>query len=223
MLWALGALLAWDGRPELWALLQRAGSGGPPPQVLLDYLLGQLQDRPYLICLDDLQHAEADPMILRCIEGLEPLARVGGPQLLITTRHALSLRWPSESITLSGLELAAARELLARSGLDLASGAADQLIAATEGNPQLLILAADALRRSGQPARLIGRLAEVEHIERYLLREVDSGLAEDERAAMRAIAALLGAPGPRDLLEEIAGLGLRRPLRALLDRHLIIA
>ena len=222
LLWSLAAFLAWDGHTELWELLHRTNAQTPPPQVVLDYLLSQLRDHPYLICLDDLHHAEADPIIARCIEGFQPLVHAEGPRLIATTRRVLELRWPAECLVLTGLDHSAAHELLAQFELDLTSRSVDQLIAVTAGNPQLLFLAADALRHTSRSDEIIDRLAEVENIERYLLREVDSGLDEDKREAMRAISALIGAPGSRDLLEEMVGCGLRRPLRTLLDRHLIV-
>ncbi|MFP4439117.1 MAG: protein kinase domain-containing protein [Chloroflexaceae bacterium] len=222
LLWHLAAFLAWNGHSDLWALLQRTGADRPPSHVLLDYLLGRLRGHPYLLCLDDFQHVETAPWMLRLLDQLEPLASAHGPRLIITTRHAVSLRWPGERVVLSGLERLAARELLVTSGLALPEDTADRLVVATEGNPQLLILAADALRRSGRPAEMIACLAETEDIERYLLQEVDSGCDEDERDVMRAIAALLGAPGHREVLEAMVGRRLRRSLRTLLDHHLIV-
>ncbi len=55
---------------------------------------------------------------------------------------------------------------------------------------------------ASDPARVIGNLAEVANIERYLLKEVDAGINQDERALMEALAILLGylsiARGDRD-------------------------
>jgi tRNA A-37 threonylcarbamoyl transferase component Bud32 len=223
LLWNLGAFLAWDGHADLWDLLQRSGQGGAPPQVLLDYLLDQLQGQPYLLCLDDLQQVAGDQMIVRWIERLETLARTGGPKLLITTRKALDLNWPAARISLSGLATAAAVELVTGTGLTLEVSLLQQLIYATSGIPQLLLLAGNALRHSQRPATLIERLTETDSIERYLLREVDEGLSADERELMEAIAVLGGMPGPRELLEEMLGRRLRRPLRDLLDRQLLVA
>jgi ATP/maltotriose-dependent transcriptional regulator MalT/tRNA A-37 threonylcarbamoyl transferase component Bud32 len=222
LLWALAGFLAWDGQPELWALLQQAGANGPPPQVLLDYLLGQLHQRPYLICLDDLHHTADDPLIAQWIAGIAPLAQPGGPQLLITTRRQPAQPWPKAYLNLTGLEHADAHDVLAQTGRALSAELRDRLILITEANPQLLILAADALQHTNSPAALIARLAESEHIERYLIREVDAGLSSEERAVLQAIAALLGAPGHRELLEAMLGSGLRRPLLALRDRRLIV-
>ncbi len=223
LLWQLAAFLAWDGYADLWEVLQRTGTDRPPPHVLLDYLTSQLHRRPYLLCLDDFQHVEDEQWIGRLIEQLATLARSQGPRLIITTRHAVTLRWPGESIVLAGLEYPAAHELLVTSNVELSADTADRLIGATEGNPQLLILAADALRRSRRPDDLMACLVQADHIERYLLQEVDSGCDDDERDVMCAIAALLGAPGHRELLEEMVGQRLRRPLRTLLDHHLIVA
>jgi ATP/maltotriose-dependent transcriptional regulator MalT len=86
----------------------------------------------------------------------------------------------------------------------------------------LLILAADVLKRTPEPARLIHRLAGVGDIEHYLMDQVDAGLTEAERAVMGALAILLGRSSTRTEIEATLGQGsVWRILVELSRRHLL--
>lgn len=226
LIWTLAGFLHCGGRPDLWNMLQRARlSGGqpPPPKVLIDYLVQLLEGADCLLCLDDFHLVDEDEQLKQFLERLRPLLRAGQLRIVLTTRREPGLTLASDTQSLSGLGTDDAALLLAGRGVVLEADLQIQLYAQVGGNAQLLTLAADALRRSSDPARLIGALTEADSIERYLLDEIDAALSAEERTTMRPIAALLEPGGTRPAIEALAdGASVRRPLRELTDRHLLL-
>jgi tetratricopeptide (TPR) repeat protein len=227
LIWALAGFLASNGQSELWTLLQRAQNSGappPPPDVLFDYLVPMLEGHGYLLCMDDFQCVDDDPQFEQFVDRLRPHLRAGTLALLVTSRRAPSFATLAEVEMLAGLSIADTRSLLAARSLELSDELVEQLYLQTEGNTQLLTLAIDALKRSSNPARLVGDLIDSDDITRYLMREVDEGLSDEERQVMRASAALLDYGGTRGALRAVLdGASIRNTLLALTERYLLTA
>ncbi|GAB4211798.1 MAG: hypothetical protein OHK0022_46760 [Roseiflexaceae bacterium] len=225
LIWLLAGMLARHGQSGLWELLQQARQSGgqlPPAEVLLGYLAQQLTGRGYLLCLDDLHLIEDDPRVEQLIDRLRPELARGRLGLIITTRRVPDFAREGDLAPLGGLKHEDTRALLELRGVLLDNTLLDVLYEQTGGNTQLLTLAIDALQRGQRPAKLVAALLETNDIERFLLREVDAGLSEDERSVMQALAALLDEGGTRSAVEAVLDDGgLRRILRGLADRSLL--
>ena len=226
IIWKLAGFLAWHGQEDLWRMLQSAQQTGgqtPPPEVLFDYLIQMISGRGYLLCFDDFQHVDDDPLLEQLVERLRTEVLVAGVfSLIITSRRMPDFVQTVEFETLAGLRLADTHMLLMQRGLSLPDDLVSDLHTHTGGNAQFLTLASDALQHAEDPARLIAQLSETEDMERYLMSEVDEGLTEDERAVMSGVAVLLGYPGPGEAIEAILDRGsVRRTLRDLSSRHLL--
>lgn len=226
LIWALAGFLAHAGRPGLWELLQsaRLGGGLPPPlNVQIDYVVQLLEGAEGLLCLDDFQLVDEDPQIGPFITRLTPLLRAGRLRLIVTSRHVPDFALIEHVELLTGLGIGDAALLLSGRGVVLEEALLVDLYTQVGGNAQMLTLAADALRRASDPARLIGALTEADNIERYLLDEIDAALSNEERGTMKPIAALLDSGGTRGAIEALAdGANVRRPLRSLSDRYLLL-
>lgn len=222
--WSLAGYLAHRGRAEVWELLQRgrlAGAQPPPPRVLLDYLLQSLRDLDALLCLDDLHHVADDPLAEQLVLRLR--AEAGpGLRVLATSRVVPAFAESAGVIIVEGLPPAEAALLVATRGVVLAPEQLATLHTQTGGNPQLLVLALDALARGADPARLLADLTVAPDVERFLLREVDAGLDGDERRVLAALAVQLGYGASRPAVETLLdGASARRSLRDLADRGLV--
>jgi serine/threonine protein kinase len=224
--WALASFLAYNGYDELWRGLQNARlSGGQPPptEQIFEYLVGALGGQGLLLAFDNLHCVEQEPALRDFFPRLARLAQAGELQLIAVTRQVPAFAEGLPISTLAGLDKPGTHTFLVAQGLQLAPELNERLHSLTSGNPQLLLLAADALRRSSDPARLVERLADSAAIERYLLREVDGSLNRDERELMAGISALLGYPASREAVSAtLDRSGLRRELSELGMRHLLI-
>jgi tetratricopeptide (TPR) repeat protein len=224
-IWSLAGFLAWHGRQDLWRLLQstRLTGGQPPPlETLLDYVLQLVRGGNFLFCFDDFHHVDGDPALNHFVERLRSALLAGEVSIVITTRRVPDFATLVKWAPLEGLSSDDARRLLLARDVHLSSQQAEELHRLTEGNAEFLTLAIDALKQAKNPDLLLGRLAESDDIERYLLQEVDEGLTGQERAVMTTVAALLGYPGTRDAIEQILNGGnVWRVLRRLSDRHLL--
>ena len=225
LLWKLAGFLAWRGQEDVWHMLQGAQESGgqpPPTPVLFDYLFQTLRGRGYLLCLDDFQFVDDDPLLNQLVERLCEGVEAGELSLIITSRRMPDFANASEYEALAGLSAADSDGLLAAQGVQLPEALSAELYTHTEGNAELLTLALDALKRTNSPERLIAHLAETDDIERYLVSEVDEGLSENEREVMSAVALLLGYPSTRDAIETaLDGGSVRRALGDLARRHLL--
>ena len=226
IIWRLGGMLWRHGQPALWELLEGARQSGgqpPPAEVLLDYLMQLLRGQNYVLCLDDFHHAEEDPLVEKAVDRLQTLLAAGEVNLIVTSRRMPSALRTLSFVPLGGLSLADAGRLLAARKVTLASELLAELHQRTDGNAELLTLAAHALQRSRQPSQVIKRLADVEDIETFLLQEVDKGLAADEKSVLSGVAALLGYPGTRTAIEATLASGsLKRTVRYLANRFLLL-
>ena len=226
IIWRLAGMLWRHGQPSLWELLEGARQSGgqpPPAEVLLDYLVQLLRGQGYVLCLDDFHHAEEDPLVEKAVDRLQTLLAAGDVKLIVASRRMPTALRTLSFVPLGGLSLADAGRLLAGRKVTLAPDLLVELHQRTDGNAELLTLAAQALLRSRQPAQVVKRLADVEEIETFLLQEVDSGLAADEKRVLSGVAALLGYPGTRSAIEATQASGsLKRTLRYLANRFLLL-
>jgi len=226
IIWGLAGFLYWHDQQDLWHMLQGAQGPGrhrPPFEILLDYLLQMLRGRGYLICLDDFQFVDDDPLLEEWVGRLDSVVAVGELSIIITSRRVPGFVSLGEFEPLKGLSASDTRLLLDERGLSLCDDLMADLYAYTDGNAQLLTLAIDVLQHASTPADLIARLSESDNIERYLMSEIDAGLSGDERAVMSAIAVLLGYPGTRDAIEAVLDNqeGIRSVLSDLARRFLL--
>lgn len=224
LLWQLAAFCAAQGQGELWATLHQGKAGGPtrPPATLINYLISTLRGQRYLLCLDDLQLVETEPNIGLLLDELLAVCQSGELGLIVTSRHAPPGVADELCVACGGLSTDEAAELIAASDVAVSAEHAASLTTLTEGNPQLLLLAAAALRRAATPTDLLTRLGAADNVERYLMAEVDSGLSPDEQAAMGALSALLGYGGTHDAVAALLERpNLRRTLFQLRQRSLL--
>lgn len=226
MVWKLAGFLAWHGQGDLWRMMQTVQATGgqlPPPETLFDYLAQMVRRGRFLLCLDDFQFVDEDPLMFQLVGRLREAVLAADLDLIITARRMPTFLQMSQFDALAGLGAADTGRLLALEGLRLPDDVAAELHARTAGNAQFLTLAVDALKQAADPADLVANLAATDDIERYLLGQVDRNLGDAERDVLAAIAVLLGYAGTRDALEAMLdGGSIQRPLRSLADRHLLI-
>lgn len=150
----------------------------------------------------------------RSIDAATPPGGRGDPHRDLAVRLPVALKTLS-FVPLGGLSLADAHNLLAARQVTLKPDLLAELHQRTDGNAELLTLAAYALRRNQHPEQIVKRLADEDDVETFLLKKVDEGLTTDERQAISGVAALLGYPGTRDAIEAtLAGGSLKRTLQA---------
>lgn len=225
VIWRLAGFLAFRGQEDLWRLLQNSrltNGRPPPPESLFDYLTQLLRGRDYLLCFDDFQHVDVDPLLHQLVQQLRVLLGSGELRMIITTRRIPEFVQRVVAFDpLAGMNLADTRRLLEAQSVALSAKRVEQLYTYTGGNTQLLSLAVDVLRDAGGAA-LLDRLVDADNIERYLLDEVDGRLTRDERQLMSAVAVLQGYPASRHALEAVLdGRSATRLLRDLADRSLL--
>jgi ATP/maltotriose-dependent transcriptional regulator MalT len=227
VVWRLAGFLYWRGKPDLWCMLQGAlqtGGQPPPTEVLLDYLMQMVRGQGYTLCLDDLHLVDDDPLMGQLAERFYKAVAAGDLSLVVISRRVPEFVPTTEFEPLTGLNVEDTRALLAMRGLVLPDELVDDLHSQTEGNAQMLSLTIETLKRSQNPRLVIGRLAETDDIERYLMTEVDTALTEEEREMMSAVSVLMGYPGTRDAIEAImVGSSVRRILGDLTRSHLLAA
>lgn len=229
LVWKLSAFLAWRRRPDVWNMLDSARqtrSQSAPPEVIIDYVFQLMRGQGYLLCLDDIHHIDDDPLFEHFLERLQAARRAGEVTVLLTTRRVSRALEEDVTTPVPGLTAADAESLLQARGLALAPDLLDTLHQHTEGNPQLLSLAVEALRRAKSAARLLDDLLETPRIGDFLMKEVDKGLDSDEREVMKGVAALLGYPGTRSAVYAVLGddtpINIRRTLNDLVGRYLLM-
>ena len=227
IIWKMAGFLAWHGEDGLWQMLQRTQIGGgkpPPPEILFDYLYQLIRGQGYVLVFDDFEHVDEDPLVGQLAERLRQEVRAGEFRLILTSQRLPDFVQTVQVQPLGGMTAGDTQSLLAARDVHLTAEQATALHARTEGNAELLALAAQALKRAGQPERLIERLAESADIERFLLKEVDEGLSEEDRTVIEGVSVLLGHPGTRRAIETtLDARNLRRQLRFLADRFLLAA
>ncbi|MBP7962596.1 MAG: CHAT domain-containing protein [Caldilineaceae bacterium] len=230
LIWKLAGFLAWHDLPDLWQMVQGAQQSGgqlPPPNVLVDYIFQLLRGKHFLLCLDDFHllydNAEDDALLQQFIDRMRLFVESEPLRLMVISRSTPAFLSLVDAPLFGGMAIEDTRTLLTQRGVNLSQELFARLYARTEGNAELLLLAARALDKSPRPEQVIERLVETDDIERYLMAEVDKGLGEEDRTVMGGVAALLGYPGTRDAIEEaLAGQNVRRTLTYLTNRYLLL-
>lgn len=217
----LGEFLAWHEQPTVWQLYSNS-SQPLTDEALVSHLISDLAKGTYLIWLDDFHLIEHYPVAAYFAQQLLNLTTNRRLQLLITTRHTPDFLQVEATNVLSGLTFTDTQQLLTESQLTLSVDIVNALHHYTEGNAQLLILAAQVLKQAKQPERLVARLATTGAIERYLLKQVDRYLQPEEKEVMKALAVLLGYPVPRVAVEAILDNEDLRDLLSSLSERLFI-
>ena len=154
IIWRLAGMLWRHGQRRCGSCSKaRRQSGGQPPpaEVLLDYLMQLLRGQGYVLCLDDFHHAEEDPLVEKAVDRLQTLLAAGEVNLIVTSRRMPSALRTLSFVPLGGLGLADAGRLLAARKVTLTPELLAELHQRTDGNAELLTLAAQALQRSRQP------------------------------------------------------------------------
>lgn len=227
ILWKLAAFLAVHNRPELWQVFQSShlSDHRPPPlTVLVDYTFQLIRTQDYLLCFDDLHIVDDDPLLAKLMELLMSAASAGKLGIIIISRRIPNFVQIKENVVLQGLTRADTGRLLKVHGLQLTDKTSDAIHERTEGNPQLLILAAQALRRSKHVERVVDNLAQVDDIETYLLTQIDGSLSNSQKYVMSGVAIFLGFPATPSAIEEVIGsIKIRRELHFLLEQNLVNA
>lgn len=220
--WSLAEFFAYHGEPAVWQILKGENTDVPPDQVL-DFLLQLMRKEPILICIDDL-HLIGEPEEYR--EFIEKTVKaIVGTQirLIVATQHQIDFL-DTEPILLRGLNLEDTQCMLQSEGLaDFPNDLLEPLHQRTEGNAQLLMVAINALS-SGQtkPAALIKRLVRIRDVGRFLLKEIDENLSNDERIVMDGVSVLMGYPGTQDVIDEtLEAESTHRELATLANRYLL--
>lgn len=228
LIWKLAGFLYWNNKPDLWQMLrgnQQSGGDPTPPAILVDYIFEMFRGSDYLLCLDDfhlLYGDGSDPILQLFVEKLRPFVAENPLRVIVVSRSTPAFLDLSDAPLLDGLQPIDALDLLRLEEISLTDDLFHDLYTRTEGNAELLHLAANALRRADSPAQVIERLANSQDIQRFLMTEVDQSLDDEERAVMNGVALLLGYPGNRDVIEEaLEGRNVLRTLTYLSNRYLL--
>lgn len=225
LIWKLAEFLAWHGQDEIWRLLHTGiqVGGRPPAAALIDYLFQLLGNQNYLLCFDDFHYVENDPTQAKFLDQLRQFVKDGALKVILTSQQALRFNREIAVEPLDGLSKAETQLLLADRDVPLEEKVFEPLYAATEGNPQLLILAIEVLRHQRHSEHFIENLVHSEQIRQFLLEEVDRHLNNLEQAVMNGVAALLGYPGSAAAIEEVldGGGAIPRTLALLSNRYLL--
>jgi ATP/maltotriose-dependent transcriptional regulator MalT len=227
IIWQLAGFLARRGQDDLWQLLQRTRlTRGqlPPTETLLDYLVQLLRGGNYLLCFDDLHLAGSDPKMDLFVGRARTAVIAGELSLIITSRRLPEYVTLVDTAFIDGLSAAAAQQMLQQRGVELPSELIDKLHERTQGNAELLSLAAEMLRSTQYPERLLDNLAEARDVERFLMSEINAHLSEFEPEVMDAVSVLclFGHMGTRHAVAAILdGQNVRRVIRDLCDRFLL--
>lgn len=198
----------------------RAGEEGRGQRLSLaemaDLVLDALLGTAIMLCLDDYHQIAAEPLAHEFVQQLIARRSAHQVELLLTSRQLPYAALRPHVEKTSGLSVADTRRLLASFGLQsLPEPLFAQLYRKTHGNPQLLILARERLRRSADLERTIKGLGQLDLIN-VLLHERYEELAEPERAVMAAVAVLLDAGGGQATITHLlAGASVGRTLYRL--------
>lgn len=225
LIWKLAEFLAWHKQDEIWRLLHTSAQvgGRPPAHALIDYLFQLLNQQGYVLCFDDFHHIENDPTQAKLLDQLRQSVQAGAIKVILTSQQMVRFNRGIGVEPLSGLNKVETRLLLAMRNVTLEESTFEALYTATEGNPQLLMLASEVLRFDSQGERFIKNLIQSEQIRQFLLEEVDRQLTDMEQAVMNGVAALLGYPGSAAAIEEVldGGSTVPRTLALLSNRYLL--
>lgn len=204
--------------------LARPEAGAPlPPDRQLTLIGTALNQRPALLCFDEVQTVGGDEAVL----GLFRHLRTTSARILCLGREAAPLP-DTPTLHLSGLEPGEAQQLIKQLDFDLSPALLERVLDKTARSPMLLRLAAGQLHeRSANAAKFVDHLDMQPQVAAYLVETV----LHDLSPAARALAELVAVfRHPIDLYDDTLielwskAEGARRIDRALAElqrRHLI--
>ena len=121
--------------------------GGLPLEAAISTLAEQLRSMQPFVCVDEFHHLVAHERAVATIENLIADSR---SQFLFASRERVELA-QVESILLTGMDEKEARDLMKSLDMSMDDGVFHSLFESTQGNPMMLKLASQAIRR--EPAR----------------------------------------------------------------------
>lgn len=225
LIWQLAGFLAWHGLPAIWHdLNNRQGySHNTPPETIFNSLIQLLSEQAFLICLDNFQHVDNDPLVETFVARLRDVRQQDRNKVLITTQRRPDFVPSAGHRVLEGLHLEEMATLLTNDAISLSDRQLRDLHNQTGGNAQFLTLAINLLKHGVEPHFLVEQLTTTEDIERYLLDEIDAGLSEEERDVLSVVALFQGEPCTREAIEIVlaSDRSLLRTLSDLSARYLL--
>jgi hypothetical protein len=149
LMWNLAAFLALDGLDELWKALQEEGANlGLPQQHRMQMLRTGLNDRAYLVCLDDFELIDVDSGLGHLITFLT--AEKLTARFVMISRQRLEL--PSfQRVELRGFSKEAIAELIALCGLHSTEEVSTFVHNTTQGNPLSARILLEGISRPRKP------------------------------------------------------------------------
>ncbi len=191
-----------------------------------------------MLCFDDCQWVAEDEALERLFARLGE-SNVGKRRMLIVAGRRTPACFDALGFdSLAGLVERDSLQLLTRQLADLDLNLSIRLHHLTDGNPQLLTLAVDALRGVEDRAAMVAELDHARFVHEFLLRQVHRDLTEPQRegmialtllddgASVAAVEAVLGGKRMGPVLDELARRNLVKQSEELLhgrfDQHSII-
>jgi len=162
IIYRLANFLAYFGELVFLRLLQQSRT--QPDNVLLDQILLTLSGKGYLLCLDDF-HRLDDVLINQVLKPLQNGAKRGDFDLLIISRQTLRGGYDMNALTVDGLDKMDVAQVMRQLNLSPSDETLATLHQLTQGNPQLLILAATILDPKQSLGSLISRIVRTVDVE----------------------------------------------------------
>lgn len=172
------------GQTELRELARPESSAPLPPDRQLTLISAALQQRPALLCFDEVQTVSGDETVLELFRHL----RATPAQVLCMGREAALLP-DTPTLHLTGLEPAEARQLIERLDFNLTPTLMERVLDKTARSPMLLRLTAGQLQdRSVNATRFVDHLDMQPQVAGYLVETVLHDLSPAARALAELVA-----------------------------------
>lgn len=175
---------------------------------LIRHDLGELSDRPILICVDDSDRLrpemQAHAQVIQFLEALTDVA----PVLSLSQQPLFDAE---RQFVLGGLSSDETRQLLALEGVTVSEAEAEALHTAARGHPMLIKLGAMLMREGEQVGSVVRQLHDARSAQALFVR-VWKRLRDDERAVLMALS-VFRSPAPMDAWQKHAAV-LDRLMRA---------
>ena len=193
---ALAMSLAALGQDEYWHFLRANAPGvsSLPQEARLRYLFNVLEQRNYLLCLDDIHLAAQNEALSAFCTELVQRARSGRYAVLVMGRESPVFAAGQLFVPLKGLSQAGARQLLLAAKLPtLSEETFVELYHMTQGVPLFLrwLVTWFHTRPAGgseeEIARFIHQVGSEPEVQRYLLKEVEGSLSIMEQRFLSCI------------------------------------
>jgi len=225
LLWHMGAWLANQGQNVVWEIIQHESLSKErvsSHDQIISYIIPLILHKNYLICLDNVSAVEDQQLLGMFIDKLRPEMERGSVKIVVTSRSVPIFAHGVNIERLAGISLEDAYNLVYLRGSAIENDYIRKIHLKIGGNPQLLMLAINAIDNGNNPELLIKSLFETVDVEMYLLREFDAYVMLEERRIMQILAILLEEGGDRHIIEYLFDNGnIRRLLRSLHNRSLI--